>query len=137
MYDPVMVQPMRDEAVRMGFTELKTAADVEKNLEGAKGTALVFVNSVCGCSAGGARPGLAMALKNPQRPDKLFTVFAGNDKEATEKARSYFLGYAPSSPAIGLLKDGKIVFMLERRNIDGHSHEQIAEQLVSAFKAHC
>lgn len=137
MYDPKIVQPMREELTRIGFTELRTAEDVDKMIPNSKGTSLVVVNSVCGCAAGGARPGVVLALKNPKRPQHLFTVFAGQDKDATEQARSYFHGYPPSSPSFALLKDGEVVHFIPRQKIEGHSPEQIAEELVSAINQHC
>jgi putative YphP/YqiW family bacilliredoxin len=118
-------------------TELRTAEDVEAQLGSAKGTTMVVVNSVCGCSARMARPAVAIALQNPIRPDHSATVFAGQDVEATEKARSYFTGYPPSSPSIGLLKDGELVFMLERWQIEGRPAEEIAHDLVNAFNKYC
>lgn len=137
MYDEKLVAPMREEAVRYGAKELRTAAEVESEVGNAKGSVLVLVNSVCGCSAGGARPALGLALKSAKRPDKVVTVFAGQDREATEKARSYFVGYPPSSPAFALLKGGKIVEMLPRHEIEGYSADEIARKLTKAFEAHC
>jgi putative YphP/YqiW family bacilliredoxin len=116
MYDPIAIQPFRDELTRAGFAELRAPSEVDAALS-AKGTALVVVNSVCGCAAGQARPGVALAVKHPKAPERLFTVFAGADVEATDRARSYFTAYPPSSPSIAILKDGKLVFMLERREI--------------------
>src|SRR5690348_12738126 len=110
-YDPVMVQPMREEVTRLGITELHTPQEVDQALQ-SKGTVLVFVNSVCGCAAGSARPGLALAMQNSVLPDKVVSVFAGMEKDAVVQARSYFTGYAPSSPQIGLLRDGKIIAMI-------------------------
>ena len=136
MYNPQLVQPMREELTSIGVQELLTPEDVDSNLQ-SSGTALVVVNSVCGCAAGGARPGVAMALQNEKRPEKAFTVFAGQDKEATAKAREFFVGYPPSSPSAALLKDGNIVFMLERTDIEGFSPEQISEKLIKAFEEHC
>src|SRR5678810_46299 len=112
MYDERLVSPMRQELTRLGVEELRTPEEVDEKLKNAKGTTLVVVNSVCGCSARMARPAVAMALQNPVKPDVATTVFAGQDAEATERARSYFIGYPPSSPQIGLLKDGKLVFCL-------------------------
>ncbi len=137
MYDPQLVQPMREELTRVGVKEMRTAAEVDETLQNAKGTTLVVVNSVCGCAAGGARPGVAMALQNPKKPETLTTVFAGQDKEATDKARSYFPQYPPSSPAVALLKEGKLVFMLQRRDIEGHAPQEIAEKLKEAFNTYC
>ena len=135
MYDPAMVKPMREELTNIGFEELQTAEAVDQAVS--QGTVLVVVNSVCGCSAGGCRPAVANAIQHAKRPEKLTTVFAGVDKEATDKARSYFVGYPPSSPSIGLLKDGKIVHMIERLDIEGHSPEAIAKNLTDAFEKHC
>ena len=136
LYDPEAVRPMRDELVRAGVQELLTPEAVAENLE-APGTALVIVNSICGCAAGGARPGAMLALQNNIIPDRLTTVFAGMEREATAKARSYFEGYAPSSPCIALLSDGKVVAMLERGDIEGRSPEEIAGVLKEAFDRHC
>ena len=137
MYDERFVTPMRQELTQIGFTELRTAEEVDRTLRDAKGTTLVVVNSVCGCSARMARPAVRIALENPLKPEKLTTVFAGQDAEATERARSYFTGYAPSSPSITLMKDGKLVFMLERFQIEGRPAEEIAHDLVNAFNKYC
>jgi putative YphP/YqiW family bacilliredoxin len=136
-YPEIMIRPMREELTRLGAEELKTATQVDETLKNSPGTVMVVVNSICGCAAGKARPGVALALQNEARPDKVVTVFAGADIEATEQARSYFTGYPPSSPSIGLLKDGKLVFMMERRQIEGRDAYQIAEELKSAFNEHC
>ena len=137
MYDERFVTPMRQELTRLGFAELRTSGEVDKALENAKGTTLVVVNSVCGCSARMARPAVRIALENPIKPDNLTTVFAGQDAEATERAREYFTGYPPSSPSISLMKDGKLVFMLERFQIEGRPAEEIAHDLVNAFNRYC
>jgi putative YphP/YqiW family bacilliredoxin len=137
MYDERFVTPMRQELTTLGFRELRTADEVDQTLKDAKGTALVVVNSVCGCSARMARPAVRIALENPLKPDLLTTVFAGQDADATERARSYFTGYAPSSPSISLMKDGKLVFMLERFQIEGRPAEEIAHDLVNAFNKYC
>ena len=137
MYNPAIVQPMREELVNAGFQELTDEAAVDAALKDSTGTVLVVVNSVCGCAAGGARPGVIASLQGAKKPEKLTTVFAGQDKEATERARSYFTGYPPSSPAVGLLKDGKLVHMVERQGIEGHSPEQIAANLQAAYEQHC
>ncbi|MEO5568959.1 MAG: BrxA/BrxB family bacilliredoxin [Gemmatimonadaceae bacterium] len=137
MYDERFVTPMRQELTTLGFKEWRTVEDVDTNLQSAKGTTLVVVNSVCGCSARMARPAVRIALENPLKPDALATVFAGQDAEATEKARGYFTGYAPSSPSISLMKDGKLVFMLERFQIEGRPAEEIAHDLVNAFNKYC
>lgn len=135
-YDPRLVQPMREELTRIGFEELRTPEDVDAVVR-RPGTTLVVVNSVCGCAAGRARPGVALALQSAARPDHLATVFAGMEIEATARARSYFAPYPPSSPQIALLKDGKLVFMLERKDIEGRSPEDIARDLKAAFEQHC
>lgn len=137
MYDPTMVQPMRDELTNIGFKELKTAQEVDEAMKNAKGTTLLLVNSVCGCAAGQARPGVALALTSDEVPDNLFTVFAGQDAEATFQARSYMLGYPPSSPSMALFKDGELVTMIERHQIENHSAEQVAGRLIEVFKQHC
>ncbi len=137
MYDERLVTPMRQELTRLGVQELRTADEVDVALETADGTALVVVNSVCGCSARMARPAVAIALQNQIKPDRVTTVFAGQDVEATERARSYFTGYPPSSPQIGLLKDGQLVFMLERWQIEGRPADEIAHDLVNAFNRYC
>ncbi|CAM3057452.1 BrxA/BrxB family bacilliredoxin [Paenibacillus sediminis] len=132
-----MVQPMRDELTNIGFKELRTPEEVEANLPNVKGTALVVVNSVCGCAAGLARPGVAKALQHDIVPDHLFTVFAGQDKEATAKAREYFAPYPPSSPSIALMKDGELVHFIERHQVENRSAEEIAADLTSAFDRLC
>ncbi len=137
LYDPRLVQPMREELTRIGFQELRTPAEVDGVLETAKEPTLVVVNSVCGCAARNARPAAALAIQHSRRPKKLVTVFAGQDAEATARARSYFAGYPPSSPQIALLKDGKLVFMLERRNIEGRETKDIAADLTVAFDRYC
>lgn len=137
MYDERLVTPMRQDLTRLGVKELRTPEEVDETLQNAKGTTMVVVNSVCGCSARMARPAVAMALQNPNKPDLSTTVFAGQDADATNRARSYFTGYAPSSPQIGLLKDGELVFMLERWQIESRSAEEIAHDLVNAFNKYC
>ena len=137
MYDERFVTPMRQELTTLGFREMRTAEEVDQTLKNAKGTTLVVVNSVCGCSARMARPAVRIAIENPLKPDVLTTVFAGQDAEATDRARSYFTGYAPSSPSISLMKDGKLVFMLERFQIEGRPAEEIAHDLVNAFNKYC
>src|SRR5712664_1179877 len=136
-YPEIMIRPMREELTRLGFEELKTPEAVDATLKDSKGTLLVVVNSICGCAAGKARPGVALALQHSVKPDKVATVFAGGDIEATERARSYFTGYAPSSPSIALLKDGKLVYMMERRQIEGKDASQVANELIQAFEQHC
>jgi putative YphP/YqiW family bacilliredoxin len=137
MYDERLVAPMRHELTRIGFREMRTADEVDGTLKDAKGTTLVVVNSICGCAARNARPAVAIALRNATRPEHLTTVFAGQDPEAAQRARSYFPGYPPSSPSVGLLKDGKLVYMLERWQIEGRPASEIAEDLVEAFDRYC
>jgi putative YphP/YqiW family bacilliredoxin len=137
MYDERFVTPMRQELTRLGVEELRTAADVDATLKDAPGTTLVVVNSICGCAARNARPAVASALQHAVKPDRLTTVFAGQDVEAAARARSYFTGYPPSSPSIGLLKDGRIVFMLERYQIEGRGADEISRDLVDAFDRYC
>jgi putative YphP/YqiW family bacilliredoxin len=137
MYDERFVTPMRQELTRLGVEELRTPAEVDARLQDAQGTTLVVVNSVCGCAARNARPAVASALRHSVKPDHLATVFAGQDVEATAKARAYFTGYPPSSPSIGLLKDGEIVFMLERWQIEGRAADAIAADLTDAFDRFC
>ena len=136
-YPEIMIKPMREDLTRLGFDELRTAADVDAALPNSKGTLMVVVNSICGCAAGKARPGVALALQNEAKPNKMATVFAGADIEATERARSYFTGYGPSSPSIALMKDGKLVYMLERYQIEGRDATEIAGELKRAFDEHC
>ena len=136
MYPEQIVRPMREELTRLGVQELRTADAVDQQLQ-AKGTTLVVVNSVCGCAARNARPAVAMALQHTTKPEVSATVFAGQDTDATSKARGYFTGYAPSSPSIALMKDGDVVFMLERWQIEGRSAQQIATDLVGAFDKYC
>ncbi len=137
MYDERIVTPMRQELTRLGVEEMRTPEEVDTKLKDSKGTTLVVVNSVCGCAARNARPAVTMALQHPVKPSKLTTVFAGQDPAATQRARNYFLGYAPSSPQIALLKDGHLVFMLERHNIEGRTANEIADDLVGAFDKYC
>ena len=133
MYDELFVTPMREELTRYGIEELRSAGDVDAKLKEQSGTTLVVVNSVCGCAARNARPAIASALQHSVKPDHLYTVFAGQDVDATRQARSYFTGYAPSSPQIGMFKDGKMVFMLERHQIEGRSADASAADSVGAF----
>ena len=137
MYDERFVTPMRQELTRLGVQEMRTPEDVDAKLKDAAGTTLVVVNSVCGCAARNARPAVATALQHATKPDHLTTVFAGQDTEAAARARSYFTGYPPSSPQIGLLKDGQLVFMLERHQIEGRTAGDIAVDLVGAFDRYC
>jgi putative YphP/YqiW family bacilliredoxin len=136
-YPEELVAPMRADITRHGVKEMRSGADVDAELKEFKGTALVFVNSVCGCAAGGARPGLAMALQHAKKPTKVTTVFAGQDSEATQRARSYFTGYPPSSPSMGIIKDGKLVWMMERHDIEGRMPQQIAAKITEAFDTFC
>ncbi|SDX39717.1 putative bacilliredoxin, YphP/YqiW family [Marininema mesophilum] len=135
----MMVQPMRDELTQIGVKELTTPEEVTEAIEGegAKGLTLVVVNSVCGCAAGLARPAVAHSLEAEKKPDHLYTVFAGQDREATEKAREYFTGYQPSSPSFALLKEGQLVHMVQRHEIEGRSLEEISANLTSAYEKYC
>jgi len=138
MYPEQLVAPMRQELVNAGFEELRTAEQVDSALTPNSGTVLVVVNSVCGCAAGSARPGIRMALdKATSKPSRLTTVFAGNDAEATARARSYFAPYPPSSPAMALFKDGELVHFIERHHIEGRSAQMIADNLLMAFEQFC
>src|SRR5437660_3366597 len=136
-YTEEFIRPMREERTRLGVEELRTPEAVESAVKDSTGTVMVVVNSICGCAAGKARPGVALALQHDARPEKVVTVFAGADIEATERARSYFTGYLPSSPSIALLKDGQLVYMMERHQIEGKDPQQIAELLKHAFERYC
>jgi putative YphP/YqiW family bacilliredoxin len=136
-YPELMIRPMREEVTRHGVKELRTVADVDGVLANPSGTQLVFVNSVCGCAAGGARPALALALQHQVKPDQLYTVFAGGDVEATARVRSYFSDYEPSSPSMALLRDGEVVYFVHRHQIEGRPPQAIAADLVAAFEKHC
>jgi putative YphP/YqiW family bacilliredoxin len=136
-YPEFFVAPMRQELTSLGVKELRTAEDVDAIVSETDGTLMIVVNSVCGCAAGKARPGVALALRHPVRPDALATVFAGFDVDATERARSYFSGYAPSSPSIALLQNGKLVYILERSQIENRDAAGIAGQLTAAFDRFC
>jgi putative YphP/YqiW family bacilliredoxin len=136
-YDPRLVAPMRGEMVQMGARELMTVADVDQTLGDQHGTTLVFVNSVCGCAAGNARPALRVALAHPVRPQEIVTVFAGQDVEATARARQYFPEYAPSSPSMALFRDGEIVHFVHRYQIEGRSPQDVAANLTAAFDKYC
>ena len=136
-YPEFMIQPMREDLTRLGVEETRTAEAVDDLVKNTDGTVMMVVNSVCGCAAGKARPGIALALKHEVKPDKIATVFAGADIDATDRARSYFTGYSPSSPSIGILKSGKLVYMMERHQIEGKDAYQIAEELTKAFDEHC
>ena len=141
MYDERIVEPMRRELTRLGIEEARTAADVDAAIKETKGTVLVVVNSVCGCAAGMARPAVAMALESAREnnavPDKMITVFAGNDRDATQRAREYFAGYRPSSPSIALLRDGEVVKMIDRWQIEGREPHDIAADLAQALEQYC
>ena len=136
-YPEYLIAPMRGEMTGMGARELRTASAVDEIVKNSSGVVMMVVNSVCGCAAGKARPGIAMALQHQHRPDVLATVFAGADIEATDRARQYFSGYAPSSPSIGLLRDGKLIYMMERSQIESRSAEMIAAELTAAFDKYC
>lgn len=136
-YPESFIAPMRAELTRLGVDELRTATDVDDAVTKTSGTLMIVVNSMCGCAAGKARPGIALALRHSTRPDRVATVFAGADIEATERARTYFTGYRPSSPSIALLRDGQLVWMLERRQIENQGAEQIAAALTGAFDRFC
>ena len=137
MYPELMVIPMREELTRLGIQELKTTGDVDRELGIQQGTAMVIVNSICGCAAGRMRPAVRIALENAAKPDRMFTVFAGQDSEATERARSYFTGYRPSSPSVALFREGKLVHMLERSDIEHRDSADIAAELKRVFDQHC
>ena len=132
-YPEDFVRPMREELTRLGVEELRTAEAVDEAIKNSQGTLMVIVNSICGCAAGKARPGVALALQHEVRPDRVVTVFAGADIEATERARSYFTGYPPSSPSIGIFKDGQLRYMMERYQIEGKGPEAIAHELTKAL----
>ena len=136
-YPESFIGPMRQELTRLGVKELRSAADVDGLLAQKNVTAMIVVNSMCGCAAGKARPGIALALQHPHTPDVVATVFAGGDIEATERARRYFTGYPPSSPSIGILRDGQLLYMMERRQIENQSAAAIAGELTAAFDQYC
>jgi putative YphP/YqiW family bacilliredoxin len=136
-YNPALVAPMREEMVRMGAQELTTTSEVDRALGDPRGTTLVFVNSVCGCAAGNARPALRLALQHAVRPQQVVTVFAGQDLEATSRARQYFAEYQPSSPSMALMRDGEVVHFVHRHQIEGRSPQSIAADLTAAFARHC
>jgi putative YphP/YqiW family bacilliredoxin len=135
-YPEILIKPMRDELTQLGVQETRTPEQVDAAVQ-QPGTVMVIVNSVCGCAAGKARPGIAMALQNKTLPDRIVTVFAGGDIEATDHARSYFKGYPPSSPSVGLLRDGELVYILQRHQIEGREAPQIASELTAAFDRFC
>ena len=137
MYPEIMVIPMREELTRMGVQELRTAQEVDRAIVNQPGTTMVVVNSICGCAAGRMRPAVRMALQSSVRPEKMFTVFAGQDTEATERARSYFTGYPPSSPSIALFRDGKLIHMMQRSDIEHREAADIAAELKKTFDKFC
>ncbi len=137
MYPELMVMPMREELTRLGIQELRTPEEVDQALKNRPGTTMVVVNSICGCAAGRMRPAVRMALQNSIRPDHAYSVFAGQEKEATDRARSYFTGYPPSSPSIAILRDGQLVFMMQRRDIESREAPDIAADLKAAFDHLC
>jgi putative YphP/YqiW family bacilliredoxin len=137
MYPEIMVIPMREELTRLGVKELRSADEVDQAIVNQPGTAMVVVNSICGCAAGRMRPAVRVALQNSARPEKMYTVFAGQDREATDRARSYFTGYPPSSPSIALLRDGKLVHMIQRSDIEHREAVDIAAELKKAFDKFC
>jgi len=137
MYPDMMVVPMREELTRLGIEELRSAAEVDRALSNQPGTTLVVVNSICGCAAGRMRPAVRAALQHSSRPERLFSVFAGQDKEATDRARSYFAEYPPSSPSIALLRDGKVVHMMQRSDIEHREAVDIAAELKKTFDKFC
>jgi putative YphP/YqiW family bacilliredoxin len=136
-YPEIMIRPFREDLTRIGVEELRTSEAVDDAVKNTTGTLMIVVNSVCGCAAGKARPGIALALGHEIKPDRVATVFAGADIEATDRARGYFKGYGPSSPSIGILKDGELVYMMERYQIEGRGPEQIANELTQAFDKFC
>jgi putative YphP/YqiW family bacilliredoxin len=136
-YSELLIKPMREDLTRVGVKETRTPEEVDQAVKNTDGTLLVVVNSVCGCAAGKARPGVALALEHKVRPDQAITVFAGADIEATERARGYFKGYPPSSPSIGLLRNGELLFMMERWQIEGKNADEIADELKAAFDKFC
>jgi putative YphP/YqiW family bacilliredoxin len=135
-YPEYLIAPMRQELVELGAHECRTAEDVDATLK-SPGVVMMIVNSVCGCAAAKARPGIGLALSHPAKPDVVATVFAGADVAATERARQFFTGFPPSSPAVALLRDGKLLYMMERRDIESRSAEMISDQLTLAFDKHC
>lgn len=137
MYPELMVVPMREELTRVGIQELRSAAEVDRAVTKQPGTTMIVVNSICGCAAGRMRPAVRMALQNATKPDHMYTVFAGQDVDATERARSYFTGFPPSSPSIAILRDGQLIYMMERRQIESREAPAIAADLVAAFNQLC
>jgi putative YphP/YqiW family bacilliredoxin len=136
-YSELLIKPMREDLTKLGIEETRTPEQVDAAIKNTQGTVMVVVNSVCGCAAGKARPGVALALNHSVLPDKMITVFAGADIEATERARGYFTGYQPSSPSIALLQNGNVVHMMERYQIEGRGAEEIAHELTKAFDKFC
>jgi putative YphP/YqiW family bacilliredoxin len=137
MYPEIMVIPMREELTRLGIEELRASEQVDQALKDRQGTTMVIVNSICGCAAGRMRPAVRMAMQNSIRPDRAYSVFAGQDKEATERARSYFTGQMPSSPSVAILRDGQLVYMMPRRDIESREAPAIAADLKAAFDRFC
>jgi putative YphP/YqiW family bacilliredoxin len=137
MYPEIMVIPMREELTHLGVKELRSAEEVDRAISNQSGTSMVVVNSICGCAAGRMRPAIRIALRGTNRPEKLFTVFAGQDREATEQARKYFTGYPPSSPSVAIFRDGKLVHMLQRSDIEHREAADIAVELKTAFDKFC
>jgi len=137
MYPEIMVIPMREDLTRLGVEELRTAAEVDRAIANQPGTTMLVVNSICGCAAGRMRPALRIALQHSNRPEKMFTVFAGQDKEATERVRTYFTGYPPSSPSIALLREGKLIHLMQRSDIENREAADIAAELKSVFDRFC
>ena len=137
MYPELMVLPMREELTKLGIQELRSAAEVDRAVDNQSGTTMIVVNSICGCAAGRMRPAVRMALDSGRRPDRMFSVFAGEDREATERARSYFTGYPPSSPSIALLRAGKLVYMMQRSDIEHREAIDIAAELKKVFEKYC
>jgi putative YphP/YqiW family bacilliredoxin len=137
MYDERFITPMRQELTSLGIEELRTAAEVDAKLQDSQETTLLVVNSMCGCAARNARPAVAAALQHSARPSRLFTVFSGQDADATRQARSYITGYPPSSPSIAMFKGGKLVYMVERHQIEGRSADAIAADMTAAFDKYC
>src|SRR5437868_5058235 len=137
MYPEPMIAPMRQDLTRFGIEETRTAADLDRVVKETPGTVMVVVNSVCGCAAGKMRPAVGRAMQHATKPDRSVTVFAGQDRDATEKARAYFAGYPPSSPSIGILRDGKLVYMMERHQIETRDAGMIAAELTAAFDKFC
>src|SRR5436853_6816627 len=136
-YPEILIQPMREDLTRLGVEELRTAEQVDETVRNSKGTLMVVVNSICGCAAGKARPGIAQALQHERKPDMVATVFAGADIDATDRARQYFAPYPPSSPSVALMRDGKVLFMMERRDIEVRNAQMIADALTAAFDQFC